>query len=47
MRRDLGLGVAEVHDLRIAERAETEPEVERRPGDEHEIGFLKRDRTRP
>ncbi len=47
MGRNLGLGVAELHDLRVAETAEAEPEVERRPGDEHEIGFFQRDRPCP
>ena len=39
--------VAQVHDLRVAEAAEPEPEVERRARDEHEIGLLQRDRPGP
>ena len=44
--RDPVRRVAEVDDLRVTEHAEAEPEVERRPRDEHEIGLLQRDRTR-
>ena len=46
MRRDLRLGIAQVHDLRVAEAPEAETEVERRARDEHEIGLLQRDRSR-
>ncbi len=43
---DLRGRVTEVHDLRVAETPEAEPEVERRPRDEHEVGFLQRERPR-
>ena len=46
MPRDAVGRVAEVDDLRVAEHAEAEPEVERRAGDDHEVRFLQRDRPR-
>jgi hypothetical protein len=46
VRGNLRRGVAQVHHLRVAEAPEAEPEVERRARDQHEVGFLQRDRAR-